>query len=141
MHSLENMIHFKNSTVGFTLIEVLFAMAIIGMVLTTLFLNQSSLIQLVARRSNWLYRIYAGEQFMVASYIKFEQDNQQRSGTKQIDDPETTLNFRITDPPSVLKKRFHDMFTNSVKIEWEENKVKYSDNLVTFLFLPEFKKE
>lgn len=140
MHSLENMIHSKNRAVGFTLIEVLFAMAIIGMVLTTLFLNQSSLIQLVARRSNWLYRTYAGEQFMVASYTKFEQDNQQRSATKQIDDPETTLNFHIADPPSAIKKLFRDMFTNSVTIEWEENRVKYSDKLVTFLFLPEFKK-
>jgi prepilin-type N-terminal cleavage/methylation domain-containing protein len=133
------MIRSKNNT-GFTLIEVLFAMAIIGIVLTPLIINQGNLLRWVARQSAVLYRTYLGEQFMIDSYIKFEQDNRQRSITKRVEDPEITLIFRIEQASPAIKKLFRNTYTQKVTIEWEEVGTKYSDKLVTFLFLPELKK-
>ncbi len=134
------MIRSRNSTTGFTLIEVLFAMAIIGLALTPLIINQSNLLRWVARQSTLLYRTYLGEQFMIDSYIKFEQDNRQRSARKQVEDPETTLIFRIEESSPAIKKLCRNIYTQKVTVEWEEAGTKYTDKLITFLFLPELKK-
>jgi len=134
------MIHSKGSTRGFTLIEVLFALAIMGSVLTPLFMNQSTLLQFIARRSIRLHRIYLGEEFMNNSYIKLEQDKKQRTATLHHDDPETTLKFKIEDPRQSIKKLFRDVYVADITIEWKENSANYADKLVTFLFLPELEK-
>ena len=135
------MIHSKNSTAGFTLIEVLFSIAIIGLVLTPLFITQSNFLQWVARQSDQLHRAYAGEQFMLNSYIQFEQDNSKRTATKKIDNPPTTFNYRIVDASPAVKKLLRNIYTQEVAIEWEQDRTKFKDKLVTFLFLPEMKKQ
>ena len=135
------MIHSKNDANGFTLIEVLLALSILGMILTPLVLNQGRFLGRIALQSTLLYRTYLGEKFMLDSYVKFEQDNSQRKATKSVDDPKTTLSFKITEPSSTIKKLFRDLYKQEVTIEWEEMGTKYKDNLVTFLFAPELEEK
>jgi len=135
------MIHSKSNTNGFTLLEVLFALSILGMILTPLVLNQSRLLGRIAFQSTLLYRTYVGEKFMLDSYVKFEQDNKQRKATKSIDDPETTVTFRIIEPSPTIKKLFRDLYRQEVFVEWEEAGIKNRDSLISFLFLPELEKK
>jgi len=131
------MIHFKNNSNGFTLLEVLFALVILASILTPLILNQTRFLGRLGFQSELLARTYAGEKFMLDAHLKFEQDNQQRTVLKSIDDPQSTLRSHITDPSKRIKKEFNELYKQEVAIEWEEDGVKRKDNLITFLFLPE----
>ena len=132
--------HSKNKT-GFTLIEVLFALGIVGIVLTPLIVNQGNLLRWVARQSRALERIYAAQQFMVSSVIEFEQNNTLLTATHELKEPKTTLNFALAHPNKALKKQFRSLYKQQVTTSWNEQTFPYSDKLVTFVFLPELEKE
>jgi len=133
------MIRSKNN--GFTLIEVLFALTIIGMAITPLIVNQGNLIGRVGRQARNIFRIYLGEAFMIDSFLKFQENNAQRTASKQNDDPEAFLKFRIDAPNPTLKKEFRNVYKQQVTVEWKEEQEKYSSNLVTFIFLPELEEK
>jgi len=133
--------HSKNKKNGFTLIEVLFALAILGSILTPVILNQSKLLSRIAFQSELLVRTFAGLHFMLDSFVKFEQNNSRRTATEAIDDPQANLRFGITQPREALKKAFRGLYKQQVAIEWEEGKARLQDNLVTFMFLPEIEEK
>lgn len=62
------MIHFKNkkysSQAGFTLIEAVMAVAIIGMVLTPMFLLETNVFNAVVRKAEQFHRLLFAEHFM-----------------------------------------------------------------------------
>lgn len=60
------MMNFKNND-GFTLTEVLLAVAIIGLVLTPIFITQSTLLQSVSRISRRMARVFFAKQFLIES--------------------------------------------------------------------------
>ena len=127
----------QNKKRGFTLIEVLIALAILGATLTPLILNQSRFLSRTHMQSNILDRTFAGLHFMVDSFAKFEQNNKFRTAKKIIESPETTLKFSITQPKTALKKEFKNLFKQEVSLEWDGDGKKQQDNLVTFVFLPD----
>jgi len=131
----------SKSNKGFTLIEVLIALAIVGMALTPLLLNQSSLILRVAENARKIKRIFAAENFMVTSFIEFEKDPQKKKNVKKIEEPEIQLSYRIAKPSEKIKKEFKDIYTTNVTTEWKEQEKAQKEKLVNFLFLPELKKD
>lgn len=130
--------HSRNKA-GFTLIEVLLALAIIGIVLTPIFLIQ----QLVLRRSSasaqQFSRIIQAKDFLIDQQFENMQETQEASVERKITNPPTSLIFSSKKIPenSALKKFKHIMI-DSVTMQWTgaQNK-KRQEKLITFMFKPE----
>ena len=132
------MIVSKNN-VGFTLIEVLLALAIIGLVLTPIFLTQSNVLRRSSYASRMLARILAAKKMLIESEFALAGDAQEFSQQKKIMIPPTLLTYRLRKIPetSALKK-FKNVLWESVSFEWtDERGKKKQDQLVTFLYKPE----
>ncbi len=134
------MMRSKNRKKGFTLVEVLFALAILGSILTPLILNQTRFLGRVIFQSELIYRVFASTQYMVESFMKFEQNSKQRTATKTIDNPQTTLKFNIAEPRESIKKSFPDLYKEEVVMEWEEEGKTSKHNILTFIFVPGLEK-
>lgn len=124
---------------GFTLVEVLLALAIIGIVLTPIFLIN----QVVLRRSSADARLFSrliqARDFLIDQQFENMQEAQEAGGQKKITNPPTTLTFSSRKIPenSALKKFKHVMI-DSVTMQWagERNKNR-QEKLITFTFKPE----
>jgi len=133
------MIHSKNNSYGFSLLEALLAISVLGMILTPLVLNQIRLLTRVLLQAQQIAHTFTAEQFMIDSYLQFVLDNKRLKDTKVIND--TKLNFSITKASPTISKVFRSMYTQKVTSQWEFNDAPYSDTIVTFLFLPELEEK
>ena len=129
------MIHFKNNNDAFSLIETLLAIAIVGLVLTPLFILQGSLLQSISRLSLQVHRIYAGETFLLEMQLDREQKKE-----KKIDDPETTMIYERLPFRKGERDTFRDMYLERVVMNWYEDRSKRTESLVMLIFEPEQKK-
>lgn len=125
------MVPFKNNR-GFTFIEVLLAIAIVGLVLSPLFILQTSVVQSISRLSLHLHRIYSAEKFLFESNM----DDIQKKEEK-IDDPDV---FLVYEKKNYTSTEFRDVYSERVMLTWYENNLKYTDTIVALLFKPEHKR-
>lgn len=126
----------KNNT-GFTIIEVLLALAIVAMVLTPIFILQAGAAQTVSRRSKAYDRFVAAYSFLVSSAFVPEPKEQ---ATKQITNLRVELNYeskKIT-ANSTLKD-IPQLQMNTVSMQWQERNRKKEDKIVAITFKQEEK--
>lgn len=119
------MIHFKNSSEnhnGFTLIEVLIALAILVMVITPIFISQNKIGQTIVEYSWLLQRIFAAEDFLDKSKRAIAPETEQTAAENVISNPPTKLLFAVNKVPgdSILKN-FNNIYVEKVTLEWREN--------------------
>lgn len=134
------MIISKNKS-GFTLIEVLLAMAIIGLVLTPIFAIQMAVLRGNSRAKDILERIFLGKQFLIDNSFQLTSSEQEKRVEKKVDKPATTLLYELRKIPenSPLKK-FKNVLIESVLMEWVDARgKKRQERLVTFIYKPEIK--
>src|SRR5262249_35030348 len=127
------MIVFKNNS-GFTLVEVLLAMAIIGLVLTPIFAIQLGVMRANARASQALSRIFLAKQFLVESEFQLKPEDQEKRIEKKIEKPAMTLIYELKRIPenSALKK-FKNILIQSVLMQWVDRQgKKRQERLVSF---------
>lgn len=135
----ERVNNFPKSKFGFTLIEVLLAMAIIGLILTPIFSIQLGVMRSNSRASEILARIFLGKQFLVDSEFQLKPEDQEKRVEKKIEKPLTTLIYELKRVPdnSALKK-FKNILIESVSMQWIDRQgKKRQERLVTFVFKPE----
>ncbi len=128
---------------GFTLIEVLIAVAMIGLLLSPLFITQGSLLLSVADRARMFERILKAKNFYWSAKQKAEkQEKPEFTLNKKVDNPQMILKYQVTQPSgkSALKD-FKDVYHEQVKIEWQDGRVKREDALVSFVFKPKEQKK
>jgi len=133
------MIHSKNNSYGFTLLEALLAISVVAMILTPLLLNQIKLLTRVVFQAQQIAHTFSAEQFMIDSYVQFILDNKKLKNTKTTDD--TELNFSITKGNPTISKEFRSVYAQKVTAQWEYDDTTYKSSLVTFLFLPELEEK
>jgi len=133
------MIHSKNNSHGFSLLEALLAISVLSMILTPLILNQIKLLTRVIFQAQQIGQIFAAENFMMDSYLQFLLDNKKLKDTKVTDDAK--LNFSITKANQTISKEFRTMYTQKVTSQWQFDDAPYNNTLVTFLFLPELEEK
>lgn len=131
------MIVFKNKD-GFTLIEVLLALAIIGLVLGPIFASQTLISQSSRRVTNLFSQLFSAKKMLLetgttldpaqAIPVKIE---------KKINKPDTVLTYQLKKiPDNSALKNFKNVFVESVS--WPtKTKTKKSQQLVTFVYRPE----
>lgn len=126
----------RNNSGGFTLIEVVLAVAIVGVIMTAVFVAQGSAMYAVNRISQVLRRVYAAEQYMLEKRAENVNGVEVKSDQKIITYPAATLAYKLekTDNPSL--KAFKDIYREEVVISWKEQRVPRTDALVSFSFKP-----
>lgn len=133
------MILFKNHK-AFTLIEAMFAIAITALVLTPLFILQSTILQQVSRASNKISRIFIAKQFMHEARQAIPLDTQKFTLEKKIDNPLTFLKYEIN-PLSEKSSlaQIKNLYIEHIIITWEDGTKKKKNKLVSFIYKPERK--
>lgn len=134
------MIRFRSNP-GFTLIEVLLALAIIGMVLTPIFMIQQMVLRRSSSSAQLFSRLIQAKDFLIDQQFENMQETKEVTAEKKITNPITALTFNSRKVPenSALKKFKHIMI-DSVTMQWTEQNKKRQEKLVTFSFKPEEQK-
>lgn len=119
---------------GFSLIEVLLAVAIVAMVITPIFILQASAARAVGRKAKLYDRIVAGYSFLIeCSFIPKPREND----AKKIDQPVVELRYAATEPSgkSTLAEIPH-LMVDRVTINWLERTAKKEDKVIAVRYQP-----
>lgn len=123
----------KENEAGFTLIEVLLAVAIVGIVLGPIYILQSTVFERVVRVAGSVDRMLVAYDFFVD--VKNGDDDIVK---KNITDPQTDLVYEKKEPQksSVLAKEFNHIYIEKLSWHWKYQDTSYSDVLVDIAFIP-----
>ena len=116
------------------LMEVMFALAIAGTVLTPIFINQGSAMERIQKESQAVYRLFAAQQFLYDAEIAQAHDAQV-SAQKEITNPPTRISFSESDPQkkSALS-RFEDIVVRKISWQWQERREQKNDQLISLVY-------
>ncbi len=128
------------SEAGFTLIEAMIAVAIIGIILVPMFLLQGTILQEVGRRSHELRRMFFARQFFFEARQKQSETAIEYALEKKEKNPPTLLNYTLGSIPknSSLKDTYNLYIERVTAIEQGE---RFGQKLVHFVFKPEREKQ
>lgn len=123
------------------LTEVLLALAIIGIVLTSLFSLQSTVLTRIAGTSGKIMRFLAAENFLIDARQKLPaQDSGQIAQEKTITNPTMTMHYQAKNiPQEGYFKKTPGMVQEEMEITWKDGKSTRSEFIVTLLYKPEKK--
>lgn len=132
------MINSKNRN-GFTLVEVLVALLMMGLMLGALFMSESLVVRSVSVFSQQLRRIFYAKKFMYQTQKerKKTEDKTEAAGKEEfIKEAGFTTHLLFEESPSTINalKNYKDIMIDRVKIEWQEHARRRNDELVTFVF-------
>lgn len=129
------MIHSKNNH-GFTLIEVLISVAIMGFLFTSIYMAQGAAMRGIGLFAQKLRRVLAAQEMLVEMQY---QDEAQKS--KSLKEARIVVNLQYSEGPAKMGalKDFNDMVMRKVTIEWQEDRAKRTDQILTFAFKPKKK--
>lgn len=123
---------------GFTLLEVLIAIALIGIVVTPLFITQGNILQSTLRASHRLTNF-----FTMSLFLKENEHNSRTAvkapsnTTMQQQTPPLVITYEITDElPNEQLKQFPHIFLQKTDGIWRRGITTYKETIVSFLFKP-----
>ncbi len=126
-------------TNGFTLIEVMIAVAIIGVVLTALSSLEISLMKTTTRTSRRFNTVWAMSFFLNEAHLKFHDKDKE---TKTIKEPAMTLTFeRIPAPKESSLASCKDLKIERVQAHYKTLAGSKQDTMITFKYKPKGQNE
>lgn len=129
------MIHSENKQ-GFTLVEVLLSIMIIGIVITALMSTQSNMLFYIETLSNQFSRLVLAKNLLYQTRL-----NGKSSAQAKTKEPETTFKYSQKKATGNIGKQFKGLYLEQVEYEWTNENKKQSDKIVSFIFKPEKKEE
>ena len=137
------MIHSKNHKHGFTLIEVIMALAITALVLTPIFILHGTIMQRVNRGSIAFDMILYGKALLIEARQKQDPEAQEFTLDKKFNEYEATGKYTLdksVDQKSSLAS-LPGLHRELTTVNWVEQGEKKQERLVTFVYKkPEQKK-
>ena len=128
--------HFKNRS-GFTLIEVLIAVAIIGVAIMPIYNIQTTLLARVSKYTGAFVRTLYAKSFLNESQLSL-QAGKELEKEKKVPGPSMKLIFeRGAVPSGSSVKKFKNIVLDRVTVEWQEGKAKRKEQFVTFTYKPQ----
>jgi prepilin-type N-terminal cleavage/methylation domain-containing protein len=127
------MIRSKSS--GFSLLETIVALAVMGLVLAPLFLAESTMFQSIRTRSAHMERMIAAKTYAIEMRRAVPHDATTFNQEKKITRPATTLKYewKAVGEQTVFKG-LPNLFKEQVTFEWEDRRQKRSDVLVNYVY-------
>lgn len=137
MRSLRAMIHSKNKA-GFTLIEVMLATLIVGVVLGPIYLLQGTVFKRVVRMADSVERM-----LITYDYFIDVQKGDEDVVSETVKDPQTEIKYerKQSSPGSALTKEFNHLLVDKISWHWNELDMPYSEAFVSIVFAPPEEKE
>src|SRR5437667_9832169 len=136
------MIHFKNHNGGFTLVEVMIALAVAAMVLTPIFMLYNVMVRNVNRDSQRFNSILSAKQVLNEAAQKQQPDTRQLTFDKKFEDFGFVAQYELQKIKN-KKSSFNeidDVYKETVSVEWTDiNNQKRTERLVVFSYKPELK--
>ncbi len=135
------MVHFKSLKQGMTLIETVLALAIFGMIFSSVLIMQQSSFAILLRSSGKLTRMYLLKNFLV------------EIGRAKVEDKPAPTKLDIKNPPTQLEyeekkpakgsslSNFEDIVIQHVTATWRGEARKHSINLISVWYEPEEEKK
>lgn len=134
------MIRSKNKQ-AFTLIEVLIALAIIGIAFGPIYFAQGTIFKRIVNSVAAIERMFIAYDF----FVDKQRDDQigDKRVTETVDNPKTDMAYQMTPMPkeSVLSKTCNHLFVQKASWKWRDVNVSYQDTFVSIIFNPPPKKE
>jgi prepilin-type N-terminal cleavage/methylation domain-containing protein len=130
------MIHFKNHKKGFTIVEVIIAMAITALVLTPIFVMHGMILTRVTRGSTAFDVIMQCKALLLEARQKQEPDAQEFSLEKPVVELDATRRYELdkaVDQKSSLAA-MTGLHRESVVMHWTRDGQKMQERLVTFVY-------
>lgn len=136
----------SNNRDGFSFIEVVLTIALIGAVLTPLFSVQYNVFNLLARAADKLSRIFLLENVINEGSYKAKPFAEKMEVIKSnIADPETSIELMIQkpDPQTSPLRKFEHLYIVRSKGSWKRFGLEFNDSVVSLVFQqpPQKKKE
>lgn len=135
------MIHSKNIN-GFSMMESIFAVAIMAIVLTPIFILQGNTLRNVANMAKQMQRLFFAADFVQQARQSQTPVVRQFTLEKKENNPPTVLKYElgsaeknpaIKDIPGILQEK--------VVITWQENRRRRSDTLVGYVYKPKIESQ
>lgn len=130
---------------GFTLIEVMISLAIVGLVLTSLGGLQMALLRATMKSTGRFERLRSMLFFLEDSRIKESSSKEQERGkkiTKELKEPALKLTYeRFAPAKKSSLYRQKDLKIERVTGEWKGATRKQQDSIITFIYTPELEDE
>lgn len=145
MRNLEYMMHFKsrNNKTGFTLVETMLAMVIVGIVLTPVFLLFGTIQQRMNKQNKQFYALLSGKQLLYEARQKQTPDAHEFTLDKKLEESGTTLKYvlqKSVDAKSSLAS-LDGLHKEVVTIDWPEMGQNRQEKIVAYVYKqPEQKK-
>jgi prepilin-type N-terminal cleavage/methylation domain-containing protein len=137
------MIHIKNhnKSFGFSFIEIVIAIAIIGILLTALFNLQNTVFNSASREHSRMMRIFNIKNLFFNNEIN-QKIVKEKQIKQNIEDPQTLLTYQALKPSdkSALK-RFNGISILKATGTWQLFNNDFDEIMVSLLFTPDKKKE
>lgn len=138
MKNLEN-----HKQTGFTFIEVVLSIFIIGTLLSSVLLLQSTVVNGLQSASGRAQRIFLlTEELFNASFSRLKKEKKTDKRTIKINDPETAITINTFRPKkSSSLSDIENIMIENITAEWQEWTGKRMEQLVTIVFAPKEKKQ
>ena len=134
--------HFKNlNASGFTFIEVMFAVMMVGTLLSAVFTLQNTSFNSIVSFSNRLRRVFMLRNWLGENRI-VKAKGKKEATSKKIDDPETKMSIKteIISKKSSLNN-IKNVMVQNISAEWQGGIQKQKESLVSLFFKPPEKKK
>lgn len=137
------MIHCRNHNKdGFTFIELILAVTMIGICITAIFTLQTSLLTSVAERADAIRRILYTKNLLYDYMLDLNPQTIAQPQTKKVEDPSMQVVLQAKPMPERSKLRqFQHIYILTGNASWQRNAISYDQTLVTFAFVPPPPKE
>lgn len=134
------MIIFRNKN-GFTIVEVILALAIVSVILIPVFINQSVISRNTGRASRMITHMLNAKKILLETEFGLEDQIKETITEKKAGQPLVTYTYEIKKiPENSSLKNFKNLFIEQVSWPSENKKGKENkENLVTFLHKQEQK--
>ncbi len=130
------MMHCKNNKAGFTLVEVMLTMMIMGMLMTPLYLSESAALISVSKANDMVNAITEARLYLhEMEQAIYEKKNPSKSKTSA--DGAITLHYTEEKVTGTLAKKCKGTKKLMVTATWQRDGRKQETSLVTFLYAPE----
>jgi prepilin-type N-terminal cleavage/methylation domain-containing protein len=134
------MINFKkrnSQQPGFSLVEVVLTLVVIGIVVSALLALQGNLLRAVYSATGRLARAISMKNFLVESHIKQWADSNQTQ-QKTIDNPPVKLTYqtkKISESSSL--KKLNDLVIEQITCSWQGRVTEGQETMISLLYKPE----
>ena len=137
--------NFKNhnhALPGMTFIEIVFAVFILGSLLSSLLLLQSNVLKNIFNFSSRAERFLLLKDRLGKAAMEREKKTKSENKPETIKEPKTVIKYAVKKPSgeSSLKK-FESVAIEKVTAEWEHWGAKEEETMITFMYKPEKKEQ